>query len=55
MLHLSELSDQLDVTLESSKPGSTNGSRVTHLDLKQCNQIKIMPFIQTSLAQSKSV
>ncbi len=53
MLYVSELSDQLDVTLESSKIVKT-GSHLRRDDPKRCNQIMIMPFIQTCLAQSES-
>jgi hypothetical protein len=50
----SELSDQLDVTLESSKIVKLQGSHLGRDDPKRCNQIKIMPFIQTCLTQSES-
>ncbi len=49
-VHLSELSDQLDVTHESSK----RVKLALTDDPKRYNQIKIMPFIQTCLAQSQS-
>jgi hypothetical protein len=51
VLHLSELSDQLDVTLASSK---IVNSRLGRDDPNRCNQIKSMPFIHTFLAQSES-
>ena len=53
MLHFSQISDQLDVTLESSKRVKMALTWVATIP-SDANQIKIMPFIQTSLAQSES-
>jgi hypothetical protein len=51
VLHISELSDQLDLTLGTSKIIQLD-TTVSHL--KRCSQIRIMQFIQTILAQSAS-
>ena len=55
MLHLIELSDQLDVTLESSKIVKLTLVWVVTSQLvpRKCSQIKIMTFIQSSLAESE--
>jgi hypothetical protein len=51
VLHLSELSDQLDVTLESSKKIKLAFKWVADSrdDSKRCHQIKIMPFISDAI------
>jgi hypothetical protein len=53
MLHVSELSDQLDVTIESSKMVKVALSWVATTQ-SDAIKTKIMPFIQTCLAQSQS-
>jgi hypothetical protein len=44
----------LGMSWKDAPPSPVTGSHLGRDDPKRCNQIKIMPFIQTGLAQSES-